>query len=233
MPFEHELKNAYIGYWWTPWSNTLAYYPLNSTTTVNDQSWNGRNLTNNNSVTFGTYHWVDCADFNSYGDTLYNYSASWLPSWKVALTVSVWVYYSSVRSGYWEALFSIWNTNHHAFVATKDSGNNKLSVTDYGDSIYTSFTPSTWQWRNMVFTAEADSNTWKVYINGVEQTTSWAVSNYAWLSGTNFRINGFFWDNSWLWIIGNMSEFIFENKTWNATQVADYYNSTKSNYWIS
>jgi len=43
-----ELKSAYIGDYIAPRepnANTVAYWPLNSTTTVNDQSWNWYNLT--------------------------------------------------------------------------------------------------------------------------------------------------------------------------------------------
>lgn len=49
------MKNAYIGDVWTPWSNTLAYYPL--ATGTKDYSWNGRDGTNN-WVTFSDGVWV-------------------------------------------------------------------------------------------------------------------------------------------------------------------------------
>ena len=48
---------------WLPNKDTIAYYPLNATTTVNDMSGNSKTLTNNN-VTFWTYNWVDCANFS-------------------------------------------------------------------------------------------------------------------------------------------------------------------------
>ena len=63
--FEHELKNAYIGEApRSPWSSTIAYYPLNSSTTVNDMSGNGYTLTND-WASFWTYGWVDCAYFGA------------------------------------------------------------------------------------------------------------------------------------------------------------------------
>ena len=37
---------------WTPWANTIAYYPLNSTYTNTDQSWNNRNGTTTWSLSY-------------------------------------------------------------------------------------------------------------------------------------------------------------------------------------
>ena len=59
--------NVYIweDYDWTPWENTIAYYPLTSTDTVNDRSWNWLNGTQNWTITFGSWlWWVDCALFS-------------------------------------------------------------------------------------------------------------------------------------------------------------------------
>lgn len=49
--------------WWQPWVNTVAYYPLTSTTTTSDESGNWHTLSNH-SVQFWTYNWVDCANCN-------------------------------------------------------------------------------------------------------------------------------------------------------------------------
>ena len=76
---------------YNPWSNTLAYYPLTSTTTVNDMSWNNHHLTNAWKVNFWGYWGVDCAYFSSWQN-------SWL-SWLYRLndqiaydgmTISAW-----------------------------------------------------------------------------------------------------------------------------------------------
>lgn len=53
--------------WWTPWANTVAYYPLNSTSQWNDMKGMGTayNLaTSHTAPTYWTYQWVDCAYFN-------------------------------------------------------------------------------------------------------------------------------------------------------------------------
>ena len=52
--YEKEMKNAYIGEVWTPWANTIAYYPLKEDT--NDYSGNNRNLTNT-WITFAGWVW--------------------------------------------------------------------------------------------------------------------------------------------------------------------------------
>ena len=85
---------------WKPWSNTIAYYPLTSTTTVNDMSGNNRNLTNH-SVSFNTYDWVNCAYFNGSSQYLNQDSVNmWLFSG--SLTVSSWI------KGTWAITTSIW-----------------------------------------------------------------------------------------------------------------------------
>ena len=86
---ETELKNAYIGEYperWQPWANTVAYYPLTSTTTVNDLSGNGYTLSTHDTLpTFWIYQWVDCASFNS--NSLKTSSVNPWAYWKLARTV--------------------------------------------------------------------------------------------------------------------------------------------------
>ena len=183
------------------------------------------NLTNS-WVSFWTNAWVDCASFSS-SSYLSNNSFG-VPQWKVALTVSAWVYYTSVTNNLY-SFFSMWATWHKAFA---NANCQPINITDYWNDVHSSVNAQQWQWYHIALTAEQWNNNWKIYVNCVDVTSWWAVSSYAWIGWTNFRINWFFWQ-SWYGINWYMSNFIVENATRTAQEISDYYNQTKSLYWIS
>lgn len=210
-----------------PWANTVAYYPLTSTTTVNDMSGNNRNLTNNN-VVFWVYQWVNCWYFNARWSSAWYcwlYNSSFYPwgSASFPITVNLW-FYASWNSTYynprliWPILWakSLWN----------------IVAWWYGWNI--NWAPfNIWEWTNVCFIL-TDNNHYTVYKNWVLQyenvytdISSWN-SKYltVWTRDDNWTQN---WDK-WDWWISNI---ILENKARTADEVLDYYNSTKSLYWIS
>ena len=78
---QQEPKKIYI--WveytspFTPWANTVAYYPLTSSTTVNNQVSGGTNLTNSN-VVFWVANGVDCATISGNSTTSNHGPSSYL-----------------------------------------------------------------------------------------------------------------------------------------------------------
>ncbi len=209
---EKPLKNAYIGEYRVPGENTIAYYPLTSETTVNDLSWNNRNLTNYNGVAFGTYAGVDCSYFAWNKMILYNSSfpARWTSSW----TFSCWVYTTSNTR---QAVIVLWNTAATVLFI-------KL-YNWYIDGTSVEVSPN--NWHNIVYTVW--NNTLKMYIDGVEQysSSSYTISNTAsiWLGRATYQdTENLYW---------YLSQVIVENQVRTAEQVAWYYNQTKSQYWIS
>ena len=220
---------------WKPWANTVAYWTLDKDYPwwiITDESWNWRELGWGHmswyaNPTIATLWWVNCFEFT---DGWYLFPHSWdfsLFSWKQAITISVWVYITQFNWWAFNVLFSLWNTNHNSFTAYYD--NSSIRLTDYWSDL-TASAISLNTWLNLIFTAEANSNTWKICVNGVEQTTSWWVSSYAWISWSNFNINRFFWDGGAFWIRWYMSNFIIENIERSAAQKLSYYNQTKWNY---
>lgn len=204
----------------TPWANTLAYYPLNSTTTVNDKSGNGYNLTNNGGVTFNSL-W---ATFSS------NKWLSWsnfaqMPTRNSNRTYSIWFKQSS-SIGTANYVFSMGSFVSLELVALSIYNNSNNAYIDYWNgSIALGYVPTLNRWHNAVFTN--DGNWQKLYIDGVLKWTSTKT-----LATTNSVI---LWmgDASQFYFNWGMSEFIVENKARTAQEVAYYYNQTKSTYWIS
>lgn len=220
---ETELKNAYIGeYGWQPWANTVAYRPLNSTTTVNDQSWNNRNLTNYNNVAFGTYAGVNCAYFNGSSQYLNQDSVNmWLFNWN--MTVNFYMKSNGVNN---QVVLCNWFWKPYTWFYILY--NNWLQVHSG------SWTPpiNTLQsWWNMV-TCTNDSSTLKVYINWVlTETRGLAVSTS---TSTKLYLWAIWNDVDWLraYFNGYISEVILEKTIRTSDYIINYYNLTKANYWL-
>jgi hypothetical protein len=200
-----------------PWDNTMGYYPLN--TDFNDASWNSRNLTNTN-ATITTLGWVSCAYYwgNAYS-TYTGYSLT-----RAARTTSVWMNPSDLTD--WVILqVSYYNQSPYGSMTTAVRGgdimiadNNSISI-DYSWSIGTRY--------NVIWTQEW--NTMKMYVNWTLIWTKTRPSNTPnWWS---------LWAQNRSWYVakyvGYISEAILENTVWTAQEIADYYNLTKWNYWIS
>ena len=193
---------------WKPWANTIAYYPLTSNTTIYEQSWKNKDLTNT-WATFWLYQWVDCA-YLSGNVYMYNSTQYWL-SWDVQFTASIWAYFidkwewAANPRFYWNDNWNIWfnpwgNTTNYELQQSVWS--NLIVMYDWTKSyLYINWT------QIAEYTASTNFSNWPLWI------WKYAVS----------------WTNYWKW---GLSEFILENKAWTAQEVADYYNQTKWNYWL-
>lgn len=211
--------------WWKPWANTIAYYPLTSSSTVNDLSWNNRNLTNSWG-TFWVYQWVDSCYIN--GMLYYNWITN--PN---QFTISCF-YNLRTRSEHYYLLFwiknwtgvdvnnqfELWEFNGrpdgHWFWVQYVLGNNSYWLTEWTEW-------TIWTWYHWVVTY--DGTTLKIYLNGVL-----ANSRTVNLSATRNTI--FLWYNSEN-SQANISEWIIEDKARSETEITQYLNSMKNIYWIS
>jgi len=227
------LKNAYIGEWtpYTPTSDTLAYYPLNWN--LKDYSWNWHN---------GTW---------STGTAKYNTLSSWLKvaefSWWVSRvtttfsgtpkTVSLWVYKSTslsdpfVNTWKWIAwqniednwtwwLFRLINSSARPNKVIYQNGNYDSYRVEKTESYYD-------KWINLVIT-----NSWSTSLFYVNWVYVGSVSNNIstwgslWIGTTPYDTSA---NNTLYWYV---SDLILENIVWNSTKITNYYNQTKSNYWL-
>lgn len=216
---------------WQPWVNTVAYRPLTSTTTVNDQSWNSNTLTNV-WVSFITYNGISCArvtwnidDMHSPVAYLY-WNISWLPTWASPRTYSLWMYQDNAASSRDATYIFQWtaSTNRMVYVAQWLDGSGNAFISQYGS--WSSTTPPTiWQRHNVVVVY--DWSKFVYYVNAVEKISwtytinTWSNKFSMWWASEN---NGW---NSFNWAFSNV---ILEDKARTAQEVADYYNLTKANY---
>lgn len=241
--YQTEIKNIYLGentpkvskvyLWdkqvrphakWEPWANTIAYYPLEIDT--NDYSGNNRNLTNS---------WV------SFVNNIW---------WA---TIPIW-YWDGWDRAYrtWDYQLSAWYT---ISLWQKSTRNVMSFIFDMRNNI------EYWQWMNFItewwyfktrqqksynteeeFNRGWDSNrnhwvltwtgsVWTVYFNWT-QVKQASIANS--INTTNWTVLSLWTRYSWAtspftWYISKM---IIENKARTAQEVADYYNKTKSNYWL-
>lgn len=203
-------------YEWKPWANTVAYYPLTSTSTNTDLSWNSKNMTTS-WMTWGNYAWVDCAN----SDNWYIYRNDLIFTWTGDFTINLYVYRYYDNNEYENILF-IWTSG----------GYNSLSIWVYNDTLWTfwwsndhnsNYGINTKEWYNLCLTRSW--NTWTLYVNWTAVDT-WTV----WFNPTSWNSYIGRWfgsENKRPWYI---SKVILENKARTAQEVSDYYNFTKSTY---
>jgi hypothetical protein len=201
---------------WKPWANTIAYYPLNSTTTVNDMSGNNRNLTNN-WATFGTYQWISCVYWNA------NMQRLTTPSLGQVKTISFWTNWSWVEASTW-SLYSVLFSWNKVWTLLYFNSQSKMRLYDTTTDLDTT-TYKTNQWYHITVVYD---NIAKMYINWVLDL-QWTNTPVLWTD--LIYLFRFYWTWTTLdWYSWWMSELILENKARTAQEVLNYYNLTKSNY---
>jgi len=209
-----------------PWANTIAYYPLKED--VLDYSGNNNNWSwNPNSFTDGVAN--------------YSWNSTTMPvalvsSWTI--TVNVWFYQEAGAADFNKNISFLWQHTTQNFWFS-------LKSNSYHDSLYhtyllqsgwsgyattysvstTSSTPRIW-WHNVVWMRDASKI--YLYLDGQYQ---WETT-YSWLSSNAFYMWYDHWYDGWAWT-GKLSQLIFENRIRTATEISNYYNQTKWNYWIS
>lgn len=226
----HEMKNAYIGYGYTPSSNTLLYLPL--TENANDYSWNGRNCTAYASVSF-TSDWAYFS-WSAYNTNFIEFPSSFYP-W-TSFTISLWI--KREQNDRELRMFSDWWSNYRRILwATVSSwymtllfGNGNTSQSDWW-SIQT-YSANTWY--NYVLVKNWASAT--LYRNWelVGTHTFSYNSNPGWLAVWEYWIGTIRTASSshipWTWYV---KDYIIESTLWTANDALNYHNRTKSLYWIS
>lgn len=218
-----ENKVRPTGYY--PWANTLAYYKFDWN--LNDSSGNGRNLSLAWwSVTYwaesqwGKYAYMDSSTYtNNYASMPYNSTNYTINRWYKR----VW----SVSWNYW--IIADFHTGNNYFPRLKVQNSAIWFIVSRSD-VSASGTDS---WNNYCISI---SNWTATCYRNWTQVASYSVNSFSW-NLQYFRLNTVWYQNMWYYYnytgIGRLSEFILENKARAAQEVADYYNSTKWNYWLT
>jgi hypothetical protein len=219
---QKEMQNAYIGeYWWyEPNANTLAFYPLTPSTTVNDQSWNSKNMTESWTITYWTFAWKKCAYFNWW----YMILNEALVTWANPRTVSCWYNRQNAGSEWW-AFWGMWVPSNNQWFATLVWTN---PWADLWKIAYWNrwFDQPTWisvvqnEWH--LLTVTYNWSTIRIYHDKTEISNR---NQVLWLTSwvtTLAQMPSLYW-NQWKWYISN---FIFENTTRSLQDISDYYDKT-------
>ena len=231
-----ELKNAYIGEVWTPWSDTLLYLPLKNDT--NDYSNNHYTITSSWTISKGNIWYQFGSGWRSYLST-----PSLTLDWKLSdLTISFWHYYVSTEQTWGSSIIVskyigsntsprvVFNT---AYYRTNSVMDKSLTYMIWNTSNQLkqikANTLSSWWWHNIICTLS--QWTMKIYVDWLlDNTLTWAWTPkavntpiYIWAyQGSN--------DKYFVW---ELSEVIIDNLEWSASDISKYYNWTKWDYWIS
>jgi hypothetical protein len=219
---QKELQNAYIweyNPWWQPWANTVAYYPLNSTYTDTDQSGNWNNWTTTWTITYDGIS----AQFSSWN---YITIPTIIPYWSNPYTISV----------RYKTPDSSWHQNSVYCQVNSSVDNTASNLFVYQWHLYYW---SKWRYDREINSAAISNNTWynivftyswtqlECFVNNISQwtfnrTISTTAPNVAYIGRGVGEV-----------CIGRVSNLIIEDKVRTAQDVADYYDLTKWDYWIS
>lgn len=205
--------------WWKPWSNTTAWYKLE--TDANDYSWNNRNASWAN-VTYWTSWNLKYAIFN--GSSSYLLANNGLSSWDYTVSVrinisSLWTEAILVTNWSWNNMQPIYLTpNGAVYQWYRIGSSSSYSTPNWTVGINT--------WYNIVTVREW--STAKIYINW-QLIWSWSVTTNTYTDQRSIWAQKYYNQH---WFNWKMSNLIIEKWWWSADDVSAYYNWTKANYWL-
>lgn len=234
---EYKIKFWWWG-WWTPDpSRTIFYYDFeDSSDRLKDTSWNNNNATWSGDITYTEVWWQYVALANPYGRIIVN-TAVWGSIWTWDFAISFWMYFISPG---WTTPMIFWiSSNDYPYAWPNiffDVGWKILYRMNATDQQYwTASTSSLYSWWHHIVMTR---NNWEVicYCDGnVDASWTDTISTFPTQTNQTWWIIGRaswswqHWNNAWaMW-----DKFILEKVWWSATDVTNYYNSTKSIYWIS
>lgn len=215
---------------WLPWENTILYFPLKSD--VKDYSGNNRNP----STTTGTVSFPD-NEYASFTDYYCNMSSGY-SDWTTnnSFTISYWVkdLTGTARPFVMGQDVWTWTSNSHRWLQAIISNNQVTAycITNWSQQNSSAYSITSWNRHHIAVTITPWSQM-KLYIDwslkeSVSVSSGMRIGVYSgiWLHrtydiSTSPKLNG------------KVSEIINEKTARTADEISNYYNSTKSYYWIS
>jgi len=220
-------------YRFNPWSNTLLYLPLESDT--NDHSWNSYTITKSWTITKSDIGYQFGSNGRSYLST---------PSLSLDgitdLTVCFWQYVTTVpskshimvskyiwyNSSPW-VCFNFWMYNHNPWWFWHKMLFMIWNTSDTLKEYYSTNDPL-WWWK--LITGTLSSWTMKSYINWTIDGSVSSVWTFKKVS-TPIYIWAYQATNN-EYLVWKLSNVIIESKARTSEEISNYYNQTKSNYWL-
>lgn len=213
------------GGWWQPWANTIAYYPL--VTNANDTTSNHNDMTADALITFSSdWAYLPSGTGNSFEWLLEPNTVSIPSTWTYTILwwqKTLWVVSGDAR--WLDLQYSSWS-NNRLFTAWNTNGNYNFHNTSGG--VLTATENANTRYLNAI-----TINNWVVeaYVNGTKLTGSLTLNTSVSYSFLRWWQEGSLWANRALhWYL---KDIIIEDKCWTVQEVSDYFNQTKSLYWIS
>lgn len=234
--WNQEVTKVFVGSeqirpsWWQPWANTIAYYPLNWN--LNDNSGNGYNLTNSWTTFITLASWKQVLSVEQ--ASAYNNSFTYDLSGK-DFTISYFVKDTAQRIWYsdfpyirlYNSSNSVLYENKHAWPSQRNlvwariNNNYPWDVERYNIDE---------NWHSYFYVYNNTDRVQKLYVDWNLVSTAQPISNPISTACAKLQVGG-------LWYKGQvhfqMWDLIIEDKVRTAQEIADYYNKTKSQYWIS
>lgn len=206
-----QTKNITTDFWRKPWTNTIAFYPLNNTTKLQDMSWNNRHLDYQSNATWSST------------DVYMNGSNSILRKTNSILTGNPT--YTIARS---RKVSAINNNRKEFFSLMRDTWSYRwplLSVR--GSTIYLDYNGVVW-W-TFSFTVQANRRYRAVFLHTSSRVNTLYID---WVNIWTITMSvdqNLYWNQMHIWsekdntsvFYWNLKNYIFENIVRNAQQIAD------------
>jgi len=207
------LKNAYIGeYWWHPWANTLAYFPL-ETDQLDTTGNYTLSLTGTQQTVGYQFSWSELA-------LNWTYTRVQFLNVRVKIdSVGSWITNLATMIDSWGMRYN-WEHIRTPANAKKFQIENGSNVASFSSAQNT----TTWTWYNIAFGVNSNYN-YNAYING-SLVWSWTLSSIRQPSWSNIV---FLFNQT---ATATFSKVIVEDVVWTDQEVLDYYNKTKADYWL-
>jgi len=220
----------------TPTASTIWRYPLDWD--LKDYSWNNRDLTWT-SVNFTSWWpwqvWVFTNSSNAYyqNNSLFciSYPFTWLV-WVSTDSVPTWY-----RSGAWYYENLVIDICNGTDYNTQDKWlwfwNWWFIAHNYDWAVQQCYwgTASANTWYSLAYSF--DGSTMRVYANGTLINTLSSSWSYTWFNNARVTIPNQSWANNLSKFSWKISNVILENRVWTAQEISDYFNASKSMYWVS
>ena len=217
----------------TPWSNTILYCPLKDD--INDHSGNHTMTINT------TSYWTVAKDSTGFYHFTWWYIASENYTWPTQWSMSVWV--KRENKSTWNTTLQRWLTNTY-----KNSSPFYNMGFEFNNSWYT----AVWDWTTTYFRDIwwATVNQWELWTMTYSPSEWWKMYKN-WALVDSFSSNKNLWQYNWETLIWwnyyssswrpnpwaqyfkwYLSDVIMEDVARTSSDVLNYFNKTKSNYWL-
>lgn len=232
---ENEVQKIYL---WEkerdPWVNTIAYYPFKWDS--KDYSGNWHDLTKSGSVSYVTLNWRQVV----YMQWKWSSNTTKLVSSSFSRTISAETYSiwcrtnaNATSGSYINAycLFQFYqNTSpyNRQWIFTSRWNNRNYHINYWVSLQDTWIIPDIWDDTFHLITVTTSQSAVKLYVDWeLKYTwTGWSPISCSWKIYVGSNYDSYYWFNGYIW------DTILEDKEWTAKEISDYYNQTKSEYWI-